>query len=69
VGEELENTANTELKKISTWATTTLDSLNNVNKHKYLTEEIRQKVHEMEIREWKMRFRWIKAHAGKAGMS
>jgi len=45
----------------------TLDSLNNTNKHTYLTEEIRQKVHEMEIREWRIRFRWIKAHAGRSG--
>ena len=46
---------------------TTLDSLNNADKHKFLTEEIRQKVHEMEIREWKIWFRWIKAHAGTSG--
>ena len=46
---------------------TTLDSLYNTDKHIFLTEEIRQKVHEIEIREWKIRFRWIKAHAGTSG--
>jgi ribonuclease HI len=42
----------------------TLDSLYNTDIHTFLTKEIRQKVHEMENREWKIRFRWIKAHAG-----
>jgi len=46
---------------------TTLDKLNNADKHTFLTEEIRQNVHEIEIREWKIRFRWIKAHARTSG--
>jgi ribonuclease HI len=46
---------------------TTLYSLNNTDIHTFLTEEIRQIVHELEIREWKIRFRWIKAHAGASG--
>ena len=52
---------------VGTDSRTTLDSLNNADKHTFLTEEIRQKVHEMEIREWKIRFRWIKAHVGTSG--
>jgi len=44
-----------------------MDSLHNANKHAYLTEEIRQKVHEMEIREWRILFRWIRAYAGTSG--
>jgi len=52
---------------VHTDSRTTLDSLNNADKHTFLTEEIRQKVHEMEIREWNIRFRWIKAHAGTSG--
>ena len=46
---------------------TTLDSLNNADKHTFLTEKIRQKVQVMEIRGWKIRFSWIKAHAGTSG--
>ena len=38
---------------VHTDSRTTLDTLNNVDKHTFLTEEIRQKVHQMEIREWK----------------
>ena len=49
---------------VHTDSRTTLDSLNDAVKHTFLTEEIRQKVHEMKIREWKIQFRWIKAHAG-----
>ena len=46
---------------------TTLDSIYNTDIHKFLIEEIRQTVHEMENREWKIRFRWVKAHAGVSG--
>jgi ribonuclease HI len=46
---------------------TALDSPNNTDIHTFLTEEIRQIVHELEIREWKIRFRWIKAHSGASG--
>jgi len=52
---------------VHTDSRTTLDSLHYANIHTYLTNEIRQKVHEMEIREWRIRFRWIKAHAGTSG--
>jgi len=46
---------------------TTLDSLINKDIHTFLTEEVRQTVHELETREWKIRFRWVKAHAGTSG--
>jgi len=46
---------------------TTLDSLINTDIHTFLTEEIRQGVHELETREWKIRFRWVKAHAVTSG--
>ena len=45
----------------------TLESIYNTDIHTFLIEEIRQKVHEMENRGWKIRFRWIKAHAGMSG--
>jgi len=47
------NQANEEDKEVTvhTDSRTTLDSLNYANKHTYLTEEIRQKAHEMKIRE------------------
>ena len=46
---------------------TTLDSLINTGIHTFLTEEIRQTVHELKTRQWKIRFRWLKAHAGTSG--
>ena len=46
---------------------TTLESLNNMNKHTLLTEEIRRKVQEMGNRGWTTRFRWTKAHVGTTG--
>ena len=46
---------------------TTLESLINTDIHTFLTEEIKQRVHEMENSEWKIRFRWVKAHAGTSG--
>jgi len=52
---------------VHTDSRTSLDSLNNANKHTYLIEEIRQKVHEIEIREWRILFRWIKANVGRCG--
>ena len=44
-----------------------LYSLNNADKHTFLTEEIRQNVYEMETRDWKIKFRWLKAHVGTSG--
>ena len=47
------NQVNEEDKEVivHTDSRTSLYSLNNANKHTYLTEEIRRKVHKMEIRE------------------
>jgi hypothetical protein len=35
--------------------------------HTLLTEEIRKTMHELETREWKILFWWVKAHAGTSG--
>jgi ribonuclease HI len=48
---------------------TTIDSLYNMDKHTFLTEEIRHKVHDMKIREWKIRFKRKKAHLGQSEMN
>ena len=45
----------------------TLQLLQNKKKHSKLIEEIRTKVQEIEQREWRVEFRWIKAHAGHRG--
>ena len=42
----------------------TLQLLQNKKKHTKLTEQIRTKVQEMKQREWRVEFRWIKAHRG-----
>jgi ribonuclease HI len=52
---------------VHTDSMTTLDSLNNTNIHTFLIEQIRQIVHKLETREWKIRFSWVKAHAGTSG--
>jgi ribonuclease HI len=52
---------------LRTGSKTTLDSLINTDIHTFLTEDIRQTVHELETREWKIRFRWVKAYAGTSG--
>ena len=41
---------------------TTLESLHNMNKHTFLTEEISRNVQEMGSRGWTTRFRWTKTH-------
>jgi hypothetical protein len=45
----------------------TLDSLKNNNIHTSLIEERRQKVMEVEITGWKIKFCWVKAHVGIQG--
>jgi len=45
----------------------TLQRLQNKKKHTKLIEKIITKVQEMEQREWRVEFRWIKAHAGHRG--
>jgi len=42
----------------------TLQLLQYKKKHTKLIEQIRTKVQEMEQREWRVEFRWIKEHAG-----
>jgi len=38
-----------------------------MNKHTFLTEEIRRIVQEIESRGWTIRFRWTKSHVGTTG--
>ena len=45
----------------------TLQLLKNHKRHTYLIDRIRIKIMEMEINEWKIKFSWIKVHAGKEG--
>jgi len=45
----------------------TLQMLQKQKKHTHLIEKIRTKVMELEQDEWKVEFRWIKAHAGHRG--
>ena len=44
-----------------------LDSLHNVNNHARLAEGIRKKVNTMVTAKWKIKFSWVKAHAGIYG--
>jgi ribonuclease HI len=44
-----------------------LDLLQNTNNHSYLVEEIRKKVASLERKEWRIKFSWVKAHAGTRG--
>ena len=46
---------------------TTLDSLKNSKIHTSLIETIRRKTMELEQAAWKIRFCWVKAHAGIQG--
>jgi len=45
----------------------TLDSLRNGNIHTFLLEEIRKQLNEMTTANWKIKLRWVKAHAGVRG--
>ena len=44
-----------------------LDSINNVNNHSYLIEEIRKRLSKLERSNWTVAFAWVKAHAGILG--
>jgi len=44
-----------------------LDSISNPNNHSFLEEEIRKKAPSLEEREWRIKFSWVKAHAGTLG--
>jgi len=63
------NLGNEEDKEVTvhTDSRTTLELLHNTNNHTFLTEEIRQKAHDIECGGWKTLFRWTKAHAGTSG--
>jgi len=56
-----------KITKVYTDSRTTLESLHNLNKHTFLTEQIRRNLQEMGSREWASRFRWTKAHVGTTG--
>ena len=45
----------------------TIESLKNRHNHRFLIEEIRKKVTEMEKQNWKIEFNWVKAHVGILG--
>jgi len=44
-----------------------IDSIHNTNNHSYLAEETRKIITNLDRREWKIKFSWIKAHAGILG--
>jgi len=63
--EYVQTTLENDVDKVTAMYTdsrTTLESLHNMNKHTFLTEEIRRKVKEMGSRGWSTRSRWTKAH-------
>ena len=45
----------------------TLDSLRNSNTHTFLIEEIWKQINKMTTANWKIKLRWVKAHAGVRG--
>jgi ribonuclease HI len=44
-----------------------LDSIGNPNNHSFLVEEIRKKAASLQKSEWRIKFSWVKAHAGILG--
>ena len=44
-----------------------LDSLSNPKNHAFLVEKIRKNVANLESKDWKIKFSWVKAHAGNYG--
>jgi len=44
-----------------------LDSIGNPNNHSFLIEETRKKAASLEKSEWRIKFSWVKAHAGILG--
>jgi len=52
---------------VNTDSRTTPPSLQNTKNHNYLIEQIRKLVIELEKRNWKITFTWIKAHVGIYG--
>ena len=58
------NTINPSTATIFTDSRVSLDSLHNPKNHAFLVEKIRKKVASLENNEWKIKFPWVKAHAG-----
>jgi len=56
-----------QVTTVHTDSWTTLESLHTMNKHTFLTEQIRRKVQEMGSRGWTTRFRWTQSHMGTTG--
>jgi ribonuclease HI len=52
---------------ISTDSRVSLDSLHNPNNHAFLVQEIRKKLASLERSDWRIKFFWVKAHAGTYG--
>jgi ribonuclease HI len=44
-----------------------MDSIRNLNNNSFLVEEIRNKIASLEESEWRIKFSWVKAHAGTLG--
>jgi hypothetical protein len=61
------NTINPRTIIIYTDSRVSLDSLFNPKNHTFLVEKIREKVATLEKKEWKIKFSWVKAHAGNYG--
>jgi ribonuclease HI len=61
------NTINPRTVIIYTDSRVSLDSLSNPKNHAFLVEKIREKVGNLENNEWKIKFSWVKAHAGNYG--
>jgi len=60
-------TINPKIATVHTDSRITLQSLQNINNHNYLIEEIRKAALALEKRNWKIKFTWIKAHVGIYG--
>jgi ribonuclease HI len=45
----------------------TLDSIRSAKNHKHLVEEIRKRAVTLNKKNWKIEFKWLKAHAGIFG--
>jgi ribonuclease HI len=44
-----------------------LDSIRSAKNHNHLAKEIRKKAVTLKKKNWKMEFKWVKAHAGIFG--
>jgi len=48
-------------------STRTVDSIRSAKNHNYLVEEIRKRAVTLNKKNWKIEFKWVKAHAGIYG--